>query len=78
MTLAEAQRHIDSFSRPRGYNQHSWRVVKRLALRAWDCYLRGIPFEQKVNYLCKEFYWMIRKPDGDYIIPKNSFFNLKY
>ena len=75
MTLAQAQRHIDSFSRPQGYNHHSWRVVKKLALKAWESYLFGKPFNQKVNYLCREFYWMIKNTEGEFIIPRNSFLN---
>jgi hypothetical protein len=71
MTLAEAQRHIDSFSRPSGFNTYSWRVVKKMALKAWEKHLEGKVLEYSVNYMCKEFYLMIRDENGQFIIPRN-------
>jgi hypothetical protein len=72
MTLSEAQRHIDSFSRPQGFNTYSWRVVKKLALRAWESHLEGRIFERSVNFMCREFYLMIQDPEGQCIIPKSK------
>ncbi|MEZ4799372.1 MAG: hypothetical protein R2809_06280 [Flavobacteriales bacterium] len=73
-TLHEVQRHIDSFSRPNGYNPYAWNVTKKLALEVWASYLQNRPFRRPVNYLCQEFYQMIRRPeDGEYILPKGSF-----
>jgi len=72
MTLAEAQRHIDSFSRPEGFNTYSWRVVKKMALKAWERHLEGRALEHSVNYMCKEFYLMIRDDEGRYIIPPHK------
>jgi hypothetical protein len=74
MTLAEVKRYVDSFSRPNGYSPYAWNVTKKLALEVWDSYLSGRPFRRPVNYMCQEFYQMIRKPDnGEFILPKNSF-----
>ncbi len=73
MTLAEVRRYIDSFSRPSGYSPYAWNVTKKLALEAWESHLQNRPFRRPVNYLCKEFYQMIQRPDGEYILPRNSF-----
>jgi hypothetical protein len=73
MTLSEAKRYIDSFSRPQGFNTYSWRVVKKLALSAWECHLEGKLFDKSVNYMCQEFYLMVQDPQGQYIIPKSKF-----
>jgi len=73
MTLAEVRRYIDSFSRPNGYSPYAWNVTKKLALEAWESYLHQRPFRRSVNYLCKEFYQMIQRPDGEYILPRNTF-----
>lgn len=73
-TLQEVQKHIDSFARPNGYNHYAWSVTKKLALEVWDSYLQNRPFRRPVNYLCKEFYQMIRKPEnGEFILPQSSF-----
>jgi hypothetical protein len=73
-TLTEVQKYIDSFSRPSGYNPYAWTVTKKLAFEVWESYLCNRPFRRPVNYLCQEFYQMIRRPeDGEYILPKNSF-----
>lgn len=72
MTLIEARKHIDSFSRPQGFNTYSWRVVKKLAMRAWEYYLDGKTYDRSVNFMCREFYLMIQDADGQYIIPKNK------
>jgi hypothetical protein len=72
MTLAEARKHIDSFSRPQGFNTYSWRVVKKLAMRAWESHLEGNYYDRSVNFMCREFYLMIQDPEGQYIIPKNK------
>lgn len=73
MTLRDAQRYIDSFSRPEGFNTYSWRVVKKMALTAWECHLNGKRFDRSVNYMCKEFYMMVQDPRGQYIIPNAKF-----
>lgn len=72
-TLADARRYIDSFSRPAGYNTYAWNITKKMALEAWDCYLHNRPFRKPINYFCQEFYSMIRRPDGQYIVPERSF-----
>lgn len=71
--LTEADRYINSFPRPTGLNSYAWRAVKRLALHAWECYLSGRKFTHNVNFLCKEFYLMIRTPEGESIIPDSKF-----
>ncbi|MEY3397824.1 MAG: hypothetical protein RL220_418 [Bacteroidota bacterium] len=74
MTLMEVKRHIDSFPRPMGYSPYAWNVTKKLAMEVWDSYLQGRQYRRPVNYLCKEFYQMIRRPDnGQYILPQSSF-----
>lgn len=72
MTLVEARRHVDSFARPQGFNTYSWRVVKKLAMRAWESHLEGKRFERSVNFMCREFYLMIQDPDGQFIIPQKK------
>jgi hypothetical protein len=72
-TLAEAHRYINSFPRPNGLNTHSWAALKRLALSAWECYLHGKRFNHSINFLCKEFYLMIRTPEGEFIVPRSKF-----
>jgi hypothetical protein len=69
-SLHEVQNYIDSFARPSGYNNHAWRAVKKLALHAWECYLTNQSFGHSANFLCKEFYLMVRNKDGKYIIPE--------
>lgn len=71
--LIDAKRHIDSFSRPSGYNSYAWSVAKKMALEAWDSYLQNRPFRKPINYFCKEFYQMIKTPEGKYIVPEHSF-----
>lgn len=72
--LSEAKKYVDSFPRPIGYNNYAWDVTKKLALEAWDSYLHGTPFRRKINYLCNEFYNMIKNPaNGEFIVPGNSF-----
>jgi hypothetical protein len=73
MNLHEVKRYVDSFSRPNGYSPYAWNVTKKLAVEAWESYLSGRPFRRPVNYMCQDFYKMIQRPDGEYILPKNSF-----
>lgn len=70
-SLQEAHRYINSFPRPVGLNTHSWRALKKLALHAWDCHLNQKRFDHKINFLCKEFYLMIRNPKGEFIVSEN-------
>ncbi len=72
MTLVEARKHIDSFSRPQGFNTYSWRVVKKLAMRAWESHLEGKNYDRSVNFMCREFYLMIQDAEGQFIIPKSK------
>ena len=72
-SLIEAQHHIDSISRPNGYNMYAWNTAKRMALEAWEFYLHNRPFRKPVNYFCQEFYQMLRLPNGNYIIPEHTF-----
>lgn len=72
-SLQEVRRYIDSFSRPNGYNPYAWNVAKKMALEAWECYLNNRPFRKPINYFCREFYQMLRTPDGKYIVPEHSF-----
>ncbi len=71
--LAEANRYINSFPRPVGLNSYSWSALKRLALYAWDCYLNNRRFTHSINFMCKEFYLMIRTPEGKFIVPERHF-----
>jgi len=72
-SLSEVRRYIDSFARPNGYNTYAWEVARKMAYEAWDCYLSQRPFRKPINYFCSEFYQMIRKPNGEYIVPEKSF-----
>ncbi|WP_306642204.1 hypothetical protein [Sanyastnella coralliicola] len=72
-SLVEARKYVESFARPIGYNAYSWNVAKRMALEAWDCYLTGRPFRKPINYFCREFYDMLKNPDGGYIVPEHKF-----
>lgn len=69
--LADANRFINSFPRPNGLNMHSWSAIKKLALYAWECYFTERKFNRTINFLCKEFYLMIRTPEGQFIVPEN-------
>ena len=69
-TLAEANRYIDSFKKPEGLNHYSWSAIKKLALLAWECYLENKRFNRTANFLCREFYQMIRDEQGNLIIPQ--------
>lgn len=72
--LVEASRYINSFSKPEGLNNYSWRAIKKLALYAWECYFEGRPFSHSVNYMCREFYLMIRDPQqGNFILNKRFY-----
>jgi len=70
MTLSEAQRHIDSFSRPQGFNVYSWRAVKKMAISVWRSYLNGTTHERSYNFMCKEFYEMTRDINGQSILSR--------
>ena len=70
-SLSEAKKHIDSFSRPTGYNMYAWNVAKKMALEVWDCYLNNRPFTKTINYFCKEFYLMIRTPEGRSLVSES-------
>jgi len=72
MTLTEIQSRIDAVAQPSGYNSYAWQVAKQTAMEAWQCYLQGKPFRKKLSYFCKEFYTMIQKPDGSYIVPSHQ------
>lgn len=72
-TIAEAHRYINSFARPQGFNNYSWLVLKKLALRAWECYLTNQRFDHSINFMNKDFYRMIQTPEGKYIVPEKSF-----
>lgn len=72
-SLLEVRQHIDSFPRPAGYNTYSWNIAKKMAMEAWDCYLKGKPFRKPINYFCREFYEMLLTKDGRYIVPEHSF-----
>jgi len=71
--LADASRYINSFPRPNGLNNNSWRAIKKLALRAWECYFNKERFDHQINFLCKDFYQMIRDPYGRFIVPESKF-----
>ena len=68
MTLSEAKRHIDSFSRPQGFNVYSWRAVKKMAMKVWESYLEGKKHDRTYNFMCKEFYQMTRDQQGNSIL----------
>jgi hypothetical protein len=69
MTQSEIQARIDSVKQPNGYNSYAWQVAKQTAWEAWQCYISGKPFRKNLNYFCREFYTMLQKPDGTYIVP---------
>jgi hypothetical protein len=71
--LSDAHRFINSFPRPSGLNTNSWNALKRLAYHAWECYFSKSRFRHNINFLCKEFYLMIRTPEGEFIVPENTF-----
>ena len=71
--LADASRYINSFPRPNGLNTHSWRALKNLALHAWECHFSQTRFKHGINFLCKEFYLMIKTPEGKFIVPEGTF-----
>lgn len=73
MNLADANRYINSFPRPNGFNNYSWQAIKKLALNAWECYLEQKRFNRSINFMCKEFYQMIRTPEGNFIVPESTF-----
>jgi len=63
--LIEAKRHIDSFSRPMGYNTYAWNVTKKTALEVWRCHFNNEPYYRPLNFLCNEFYEMIKTSTND-------------
>ena len=71
--LAEANRYINSFPRPAGLNTYAWAAIKRMALKAWECYLTNRKFTHSINFMSKDFYMMIRTPEGKFIVPENQF-----
>jgi hypothetical protein len=71
--LSDAYRYINSFPRPRGLNANSWNALKRLAYHAWECHFSQSRFRHNINFLCKEFYLMIRTPEGKFIVPEEKF-----
>ncbi len=70
MTLVEVRKHIDSFSRPSGFNVHSWRAVKKMAYSVWESYLSGKTHNRTYNFMCKEFYEMTRDQNGNSILTR--------
>ena len=42
-----------------------------MALKAWEKHLEGKVLDHSVNYMCREFYMMIKDQEGRYIIPTN-------
>jgi len=68
-TLIEVKRKIDSVPRPSGYNPYAWNVAKKIALEAWECYLFNRPFNRPIHYFSKEFYELLRKGSGEFIVP---------
>jgi len=71
-SLVEVKKHIDSFSRPMGYNTYAWNITKKTALEVWDCYLNNKTFHRPLNYFCKEFYLMITDPELNILISASS------
>lgn len=66
--LIEVKKYIDSFSRPLGYNTYAWNVTKKTALEVWRCHFNNEPYYRPLNFLCKEFYEMIKTNSGDSLI----------
>jgi hypothetical protein len=64
--LAEIKRYIDSFPRPNGLNVHTWELTKNVAFEVWQNHIQNRPNS-------REFYLLIRKPNGEYIIPPTHF-----
>lgn len=71
--LAEIKRYIDSFPRPLGLNVHTWELTKKMAFEVWENHIQNRPNRRNLDYLCREFYLLIRKPNGEYIIPPTRF-----
>ena len=68
-TLAEVKRHIDSFSRPAGYNTYAWNITKKTALEVLRCHFENRVYYRPINFLCPEVYQMISMPSGESIMP---------
>jgi hypothetical protein len=68
-SLIEVKRKIDSVPRPVGYNPYAWAIAKKVALEVWECYLAGRPYGRQVNYFHKSFYDLLRKANGELILP---------
>jgi hypothetical protein len=71
--IQDVKMYIESFLQPQGLNAYAWENTKRTAMEVWECHLKNRPVRRNLNFLCKEFYQMIRKPNGDYIVPRSSF-----
>lgn len=72
-SLVEVQEYINSFNKPEGYSDYAWNRAKSMAYEVWYSYLNGRIFRKPINFFCNEFYDMIRTPDGEFIVPENSF-----
>lgn len=70
MTLVEAKKYIDSFSRPQGFNIYSWRAVKKMAFGVWQSYIQGKRQYRTYNFMCREFYEMTCDLNGQSILSK--------
>ena len=69
----EVRTYLDSFVQPSHLNEYAWNRAKSMALEVWDCYLAQRPLRKPINFFCNEFYKMIQKPNGELIVPENSF-----
>jgi hypothetical protein len=70
--LAQAQRWVNRFPRPAGFNVHAWHTLKRLAMFIWKGYFDGKPFQRTLNFLHPSFYEMIRTPEGQLLIREKN------
>lgn len=68
MTLQDAQRHIDSFPRPNGFDLNAWRVYKKTAMMIWKSYLSGQSWEGTVKIPCREYFFMLHDKQGKLIL----------
>lgn len=72
MNFQDAQRHIDSFARPAGFDVNAWRAYKKMALLIWEGHLTGQPWQSEIRVPCRQFFFMLHDKKGRCIIENTS------